>query len=172
MAEPLDLAKAILTALELEMAGLETFIKLARKTKNETGKNMFLRLANDELDHMKFFHQYRLNLEKEGKWTPPPIDFKPIAVVRPALQEIDARTKGEEHADELTALRTALELERRSVEFYNRLMERTTGREVRQLFAKLRDIEEGHYELIQAEIDSLTGQGFWFGVPEFDLEAG
>ena len=172
MAEPLDLAKAVLTAMELEMAGLETFIKLARKTKNETGKNMFLRLASDELEHMKFFHQYRLRLEKEGKWAPPAADFKPIAVVRPALQEIDAKTKGEEHADELTALRTALELERRSVEFYNGLMERTVDPEVRQLFAKLRDVEEGHYELIQAEIDSLTGQGFWFGVPEFDLEAG
>ncbi len=40
----------------------------------------------------------------------------------------------------------------------------------RKTFRKLMEMEEAHYEIIQAELDSITKTGFWFQIPEFNLE--
>jgi len=52
-----DSVKILRTAIEVENNGLVTFLKFARQTKDETGKNMFIQLAMDE-------HEHRLILEK------------------------------------------------------------------------------------------------------------
>jgi hypothetical protein len=33
------------------------------------------------------------------------------------------------------------------------------------------EIEEGHVSIVQAELDSVQGLGYWFDVPEFALES-
>ena len=37
---------------------------------------------------------------------------------------------------------------------------------------QLVQMEESHYNIQQAELDHILGIGFWFDIPEFDLEAG
>ena len=39
-------------------------------------------------------------------------------------------------------------------------------------FGRFLEIEQGHQAIVRAEIDALTGMGFWFDFQEFDLEAG
>jgi hypothetical protein len=41
-----------------------------------------------------------------------------------------------------------------------------------QLFERFIAIEEGHQTVVQAEIDSLSGFGFWLDFREFSPEAG
>ena len=38
-------------------------------------------------------------------------------------------------------------------------------------FALFLEIEEENLALVQAEIDAITGMGYWFDFREFDLEA-
>ena len=45
-------------AVEIEDNGLINYLKFARQTKDETGKNMFIRLAMDE-------HEHHIILEKQ-----------------------------------------------------------------------------------------------------------
>lgn len=40
------------------------------------------------------------------------------------------------------------------------------------MFRHFLEIEDGHTAIVQAEIDALEGNGFWFDFAEFDLEAG
>jgi hypothetical protein len=40
------------------------------------------------------------------------------------------------------------------------------------LFQRFVEIEQGHLAIVQAEIDSVSGLGFWFDMREFDLETG
>lgn len=167
-----DLATIFATAIEIEMTGLETYLRFGMRTKDVTGKNMYMRLAKDELEHLRIFEEYRSRVLAGQELGAAPSEMKPITFVRPELRKVDAQTKGEEHADELTALQTALDLERRSIEFYTNWASKTTDPELRRLLVQLKEVEESHFDLIQAEIDSLTGTGFWFGIPEFDLEAG
>ena len=42
----------------------------------------------------------------------------------------------------------------------------------RPLFRRFLEIEDGHLAMVQAEIDTLAGTGFWFDVQEFSLEVG
>jgi hypothetical protein len=44
--------------------------------------------------------------------------------------------------------------------------------ERRPLFARFLEIEEGHVAIVEAEIDAVSGAGFWFGIQEFDIETG
>jgi hypothetical protein len=44
--------------------------------------------------------------------------------------------------------------------------------ERQRLFARFLEIEEGHVAIVQAEIDAVSGSGFWFDMKEFDLEKG
>jgi hypothetical protein len=44
--------------------------------------------------------------------------------------------------------------------------------EEKAMFERFVEIEEGHKSIVQAEIDCVTGMGFWFDIAEFRLEAG
>jgi hypothetical protein len=40
----------------------------------------------------------------------------------------------------------------------------------RRLFERFVEIEEGHVAIVQAEMDLVSGTGFWFDTAEFSLE--
>ena len=73
--------------------------------------------------------------------------------------------------EELNLLRRALAVEMESCEFYQKLVREMPPAE-RALFERFVEIEEGHRAIVQAEIDAISGNGFWFDIPEFRLEAG
>jgi hypothetical protein len=40
-----------------------------------------------------------------------------------------------------------------------------------RMFAHFVEIEKGHLDIVQAEIDAVTGIGYWYDFREFNLEA-
>jgi hypothetical protein len=42
----------------------------------------------------------------------------------------------------------------------------------KRLFERFVEIEEGHLAIVQAEMDLVTGSGYWFDTGEFRPEAG
>jgi len=48
-----DLLMALKLAYEAEKEGLRMYLKLAKKCNVASGKNMFIQLALDEVDHME-----------------------------------------------------------------------------------------------------------------------
>ena len=56
-------------------------------------------------------------------------------------------------------------------EFYRALVSTLHGDE-RDLFKPFLTIEDGHVALVQAQLDTVSGLGFWFDTMEFNLEAG
>ncbi len=55
-------------------------------------------------------------------------------------------------------------------DFYRQAATQLEPPEARELFQPFLKIEGGHQTLVQAELDSLAGTGFWFDVPEFRME--
>ena len=68
-------------------------------------------------------------------------------------------------------MQKALEVEIETSNVYKRMVAELPP-EGKGLFARFVEIEEGHVLLAQSEVDSLNGSGFWFDMPEFDLERG
>jgi rubrerythrin len=72
---------------------------------------------------------------------------------------------------EVEYLQRALAAEKETSAFYRKMVSEL-AEERRQLFARFLEIEEGHVAIVEAELDAVTGFGFWFGMKEFDLEKG
>jgi rubrerythrin len=70
---------------------------------------------------------------------------------------------------ELEMLKKALALEIEATRFFTRMVSELADEE-RRLFSRFVEIESGHEAIVQAEIDAVTGLGFWFDYTEFRLE--
>ena len=162
--------KALRAAIEIEDNGLLTFLKFARQTKDATGKNMFIRLAMDEHEH-RLLIEKQLNNLLEGK---PLINIEipksEIEEIAPKIREKQQRTRGESGLLEIDALNTALDLERKAAKFFRDQAKLISDSEAKALFIRLAEWEDAHFDIIQAELDSIQGTGFWFGIPEFQMD--
>ena len=159
-------------AVKLEKNGLKNYLRYARQTQDLAGKNMFIILANDEFDHMNLLEGIIEKMEKDESLQEIKIDHSVIENVIPNLRNKDVQTKGTEGQDQLSALRVAVDLERDSIKLYETIRDKADDPEVKRIAQRLVEMEDSHYQLIQAEIDSIMGIGMWFGFREFDLNAG
>jgi rubrerythrin len=56
------------------------------------------------------------------------------------------------------------------MEFFEKAIEDAETAEAKEIFRRIHQEEQGHYDLIQSEIDSINGSGFWFDVNEFYMD--
>ena len=94
----------------------------------------------------------------------------------PAHREIDRASHDlsivmskEDRGTAMELLRKALAAEHQTSNFYKKMVAELPP-EGQKLFEPFVEIEEGHLDIVQAEIDSLTGTGAWFHVLEVNLE--
>jgi rubrerythrin len=160
-----ETAVALATALEAEKQSLRGYLRLAWETTDSGGKQMFIRLATDEFEHMRL-------LEKWLAGQPPAaIERSAIEHLVPRLSDKSLQIRGTKGQHQLDALNTALELERTARLFYEEQAGKSASGPVRDAFERLAQMEAAHYALIQAEIDNIQQTGCWFGLPEFSLES-
>jgi rubrerythrin len=162
-------AQAMKTAIEMEKSGHRFFADAARQVKHEVGRKLFSRLASEELIHLQVFEKIFSALASGTDWK------KAVAEVEPAKRMTyfdDARKefKADDLSVELDFLRKALDLERKAIGFFEKAAREAETTEARDVFTQILDQEQGHYDLIQAEIDSINGSGYWFDVQEFYMD--
>jgi rubrerythrin len=157
---------AVATAIEAEKQSLRNYLGFAWNTRDSSGKQMFIRLATDEFEHMRLLETWQNDQR-------PPAAIEPSIIERlaPRLSDKSLRIRGTEGQNQLSALNTALDLERSAQTFYGEQSQRVQAEPARAMFARLAEMEAAHYALIQAEIDNITSDGFWFGLREFTLES-
>ncbi len=170
MTETKELENILRIAIEVEINGMESFARFAEKTQNANGKKMFQRLAKDEKEHKDILEKQLEQLNKDGTWKEIQIPESKIEALIPKVREKEIRTKGEAKLGEINALNTALELERKSAQFYKDQANKVSDSRARQLFLSLAEWENSHYDLVQAELDSVNNTGMWFGIPEFRMD--
>lgn len=162
--------KALKTALAAEKKSLRTYLDFGLKTDDASGKNTFIRLATDEFEHIDILERQLKSIRESGDWVHVEIEPSDVELVIPRLNDKDLKVRGTSGQDQLSALRTALHLEKRAQEFYTTQAKAATDANAREMYQRLAKMEEAHYELLQAEIDVIANTGFWFGLREFSLE--
>lgn len=165
-----DLAKILKTAIEVEINGMNAFEKFAAETQNASGKRMFLQLAEDEKEHRELLEHQLKHLSEGGSWNSIQIPKSSVEKMIPAIRDKDKRTKGESGLAELEALKTALDLERKTAQFFRDKAAEVSNKEAEDMFIRLAEWEDAHFELIQAELDNINNTGLWFGLPEFRMD--
>ena len=85
------------------------------------------------------------------------------------MGKLSKRMAEQDFGVELDMLKKALALEIEATRFFQQMVSELKDEE-QKLFARFVEIEAGHEAIVQAEIDALSGLGFWFDYPEFKLE--
>ena len=164
-----ELVEVIDAGIELEKKGLVNYLNFAHKSKSITGKNMFIRLAKDEYEHMRILEDIKANIVEGKVMERPNIPTEEIEGLMPKIRSKDGLIKGEEGTSDIGALKMALEFEKKASNYFAELAEKVEDPDTKKLAEELARWEETHYDLIQAEIDSITNTGFYFGVKEFEM---
>ncbi len=172
MNREMDRAIEILrSAIKSEEAAAMKYLELAVKIKSTAGKDLFIRLAMDEIKHKEFLEKELNSYLQDKKSCPVEIDRTLIEDIVPKLPKSGYAIYQKEEVGELEALQAALELERKSVETYSAALKEIEDKNMKELLKRFVEIEEAHYTLIQTEIDSIKNSGYWFDFMEFSVEA-
>jgi rubrerythrin len=162
-------AQAMKTAIEMEKSGHRFFTEASNKVKHEVGRKLFSRLAAEEIEHMRTFEKIFNEVSGGADWKEAMKAIQPAKKV-PYFDEARKEFKVENMSVELDYLKKALDLERNAMQFFEKAIQDAESPEAKEIFKRILDEEQGHYDLIQSEIDSINGNGFWFDVTEFRMD--
>jgi rubrerythrin len=163
--------QAIKTAIEYENKVRDHYAKAVERAEHQAGKSLFQLMAEEEQHHVDYLEYKLKEWGEKGRVT---AEGLRTALPSPgAIEDGIARLKGkgEERPSgaEIEFLERAYAVEAETSEFYRKMVAELPA-EARGLFARFLEIEEGHLAIVQAQIDHVSGTGYWFDVREFDLE--
>lgn len=151
---------ALTKAIAMEEEGRQFYLEAALKAKNDLAKRIFEELASAEETHIEAFKR----ISKEVK------DGKPI---REWVTVIDKK-KGVEKVfddvllekavasdDDISALRFGLEIEQKSIDYYEDLASKAEDNFEKRFYLALSYEERGHYLKIIDSIEYLTDPEGW-----------
>jgi rubrerythrin len=155
---------ALQVALDNEMKEHKFYLQNAGRTKNPVGKAMFQQIASEELEHYERLKQLHENWQKDKRWpetVPLKVKDTPVkTLVKDAAKKAPAKAKGD--ADDLKAVRTAIEFEANGTKYYTKLSEELTDQKEKAFFKLLANIEREHYASLKDTEEYLTDPVSWF----------
>lgn len=157
-------------AVKLEINGRAFFMHAAEVTENQLGKKMFLRLAQEEVKHLEAFGKIFSSMIGSEDWKKE-LDQEQLEGKSEVIEELSSRMKKAEGKSEIEALRIGMELEQKAIEFFGSCCKDTDDPAAKNIFEKIADEERFHYDLLQAQYDSVTGSGFWLDSAEFQMDS-
>lgn len=167
----MEVEQAIKTAIEYEIKVSEIYAFAVKESRNETAKRVFKKLADEEEEHIKYLKTRLTEWRKSGNLT-----LEKLLTAIPAqksieegIKKLDDKLKEPDKHGEAQMLTKALDVEIETSKFYDRMVKELDA-EPQKMFQRFLEIEEGHLAIVQAELDALQGNGFWFDFQEFSVE--
>jgi len=163
--------EAIKTGLEYEVQVRKVYSEAAKKFADPVARKIFGVLADEEDRHVAYLESRLDEWQRQGFVTAEKLDtaIPSRAAIDSSVRRLQRRMSQQDYSAELQMLKKALQLEIEATNFFKRVVGELQAEE-RRLFARFVEIEEGHEAIVQAEIDALTGLGYWFDYQEFKLE--
>ncbi len=151
-------------ALKNEANERKFYLDHAQRTDNALGKEMFLEIADDELEHFQRLKELHTAWAEKGKW-PETVPLKVKETKVRALIGQHAKKPAPSpasNADDLKAVQIAIEFEANGASFYASLRDRSTDQKERDFFNLLADIEHEHYISLRDVEEYLKDPEGWF----------
>lgn len=167
----MTLEEAIQTAIEYEEKVRDVYVHARADSINDIGRRVFKALAKEEQGHVDYLHLKLAELQNTGRVTADALGsvLPAPAQIQESVAKLENRLAADDRDNEIRLLKKALQAEIEASGFYQRMV-KELDREGQQFFAPFLAIEEGHVTLVQAELDCVSGTGFWFDMQEFSLE--
>ena len=165
-----DLAEAIKMSIDLEKNGKKFYQEAAERAQTESGKRIFKMLAHEETLHLVTFQKMLDKLDSISNWRELVKNYPEARQVPVFDQSAPVDKVAKANTDEIEALRVAMKQERKAIEYFDKIAHLAKDEATRKIFEFVREQEVYHYDLLQAEYDSITNTGFWFDSPEFRMD--
>jgi rubrerythrin len=155
---------ALQIALTNEMREREFYLKHAQRTKNPVGKRMFQQIGDEELEHYERLKQLHTEWAKAGKWP----ESLPLVVSNTVIKDVllgvlkSVDAGAEKDADDLEAVRTAIDFEEKGAKYYEDLRDQVTEPKEKAFFDLLSKIEREHYLSLKEAEEYLVDPVSWF----------
>jgi len=170
----MTLKESITIALDFERKVRDHYFRFAKAIEDPQGRKVFEKLGAEEQGHVDYLEFCLSEWQKSGKVPVTPLKSalpKGKKWIAEAQRKLQARPgKRIAAASELEAVKSALQYEKEADAFYRKFVAELPESD-RGMFTPFIEIEDGHLELVQAQLDNLMGNGFWFDTMEFRLEA-
>lgn len=163
--------EAIATGIEYELRVRKVYSEAAKKFQDPVARRIFTVLADEEDRHVAYLEHRLEEWQRTGAVSAEVLEttIPSEAAIDAAMSKLSRRMAEQDYGVELEMLKKALALEREATAFFRQMVAELADEE-RKLFARFVEIEAGHEAIVQAEIDALSGLGFWFDYTEFRLE--
>src|SRR5215468_6593997 len=150
---------ALELTLAIERPGYTFYTNASRKTKNGSGRLMFQRLAAEESDHLRRLQAEHQSLIRKNEWLKReparlPLSRKSVEEIFPQKELLKIEVKDE--TSDLDALNIAMNLERRSHQFFKDFADHIADNNGRKIFMEFAKDEESHLRALVAEYNSLV----------------
>ncbi|MBE3072670.1 MAG: hypothetical protein IMZ67_06810 [Acidobacteria bacterium] len=167
----MTIEQAIKTGIEYELLVRKVYSAAAKKFSDPVARRVLGVLADEEDRHIQYLESRLDEWQRTGKVT-----AERLETAIPSKKAIDASVKKlskkmaeQDFSVELEMLKKALALEIEATSFFKQMVGQLEAEE-QKLFARFVEIEQGHEAIVQAEMDAVSGLGFWFDFAEFKLE--
>ena len=161
--------EAIIGAIKLEINGRRFFNHAADVTQHERGKKMFRHLAEEEGKHLETFSKLFNQILGGEDWKQY-VRSHDVEGEAPLVEKLKERMGREEGKGETEALSIGMQLEMDAIDFFQKAAAETDDPVARKIFQEIADEEKFHYDLLQAQYDSVTNSGFWLDGAEFQMD--
>lgn len=163
--------EAIRASIEYETGVRDVYADAMARAQSEGSRQFFRLMADEEQHHLDYLEAKLDELSETGRLTSGGLR---TAVPSPAAIRAKVASLGDGLGHDVGRadvqyLEKALVVERETSEFYRRMVAELPET-ARGLFARFLEIEDGHLDIVQAQLDLANGTGYWFNVREFDLE--
>jgi rubrerythrin len=149
-------------AIEIEKFGYDFYSNMRTFVKDKDGHKLISRLASLEVDHIKWLEEeYKRQIDKLDTFD------------SQAAEKISITAKDEiffkknlpalfSDFDRVKAVKFAIDIEKRSMEFYQKNLELAEDDVLKDLFKRLADFEQKHINVLNETINSLETKQTWF----------
>ncbi len=154
--------EALKLALTNEQKERDFYLAHAKRTRDPLGRNMFESIAADENEHYRRLVELHEKLEERNKW-PDGFSLDIPTRVTEALNKLskEARESPESDDDDLEAVKTAIEFEKKGEAFYARLAEEAKDKAEKRFFSLLASMEREHMLSLEDTLEYFTDPQGW-----------
>ncbi|MCP4605703.1 MAG: ferritin family protein [Proteobacteria bacterium] len=156
-----NVAERLLEAMQAEREGQHFYLMAAQTTQDPKGREVFLKLAQEELDHARFLRaQYRSVIDTDRPDAKLKLGAQPTLSGPSPIFSDQIRTRLKDAHFEMTALAVGIQLELAAKNFYAQQAAETDNIVFKTLFLELAEWETGHYRALLAQQEALKDE-YW-----------
>lgn len=149
--------KAVKVAMEAEKEAYQNYSKMAKKTKNTKGRDMFQQLSEFEMNHYQKLKDLFKSLQEKREW----ILYEGTALKKKTISSKVEKPKGEEQLTDMDALKIAIREEKKAQAYYRSMAELASDARGKDMYKRLANEEALHEKVLNDQYYSLHNTGIW-----------